>query len=205
MAALRTGRHYVGFDLDPEYVERAMTRIEAETEQLGRDGGGANFRVHLPAVPSADGDEDFQARAVREGRLAKDVAKLVLEECGFENIRSGVKPSGLGIELTYIAADRNGGDWAFDVSGAFTSNRSGLTRTDTLWKALGKAAVLSQSDLGLPLVLLTTDAPRRGSAGHAALGVVLGADKPVFDVIEILDPGAQARLKGYAERGRDAG
>jgi hypothetical protein len=30
-------------------------------------------------------------------------------------------------------------------------------------------------------------------------------DKPVFDLIEILDPIAQARLKGYAERGRDSG
>ena len=108
-------------------------------------GGGGGFRVHLPAVPSADDDGDFQARAVREGRLAKDLARLVLEECGFENIQSGVKPPGLGIELNYVATDRNGDDWAFDVSGAFTSNRSGLKRTDTLWKALGKAAVLHQA------------------------------------------------------------
>jgi site-specific DNA-methyltransferase (adenine-specific) len=204
LAALQTARHYVGFDNDPAYVEQASARIEAETGRLGK-GTGSNSKVRLPAVPSAEEDGDLQARAVREGRLAKDLAKLVLEESGFVNIRSGVKPPGLGIELSHLATDRNGEDWAFDVSGAFTSNRSGLTRTDTLWKALGKAAVLSQANAELPLVLLTTDAPTKGSAGHTALSVVLGRGKPVFDVIEILDPIAQARLTGYAERGRGAG
>jgi len=205
IAALLTGRHYVGFDTDPEYVERAEARIEVERVRLGRSDGPSTFRVQLPAVPSADEDDDVQARAVREGRLAKDLAKVVLEESGFRDIRSGVKPPGLGIELTYVATDGNGEDWAFDVSGAFTSNRSGLTRTDTLWKALGKAAVLHQALPTLPLVLLTTDAPRKGSAGYTALNVVLGADKPVRDLIEILDPVAQARLEGYAERGRGSG
>ena len=32
--------------------------------------------------------------------------------------------------------------WYVDVSGAFTSTRGGLRRTDTLWKSLGKAAAL---------------------------------------------------------------
>ena len=205
IAALRTGRHYVGFDTDPEYVGRAEARIALERERLGTSAGTSAFRVQLPAVPTADEDEGFQARAVREGRLAKDLARVVLEECGFEDIRSGVRPPGLGIELNFLATDRNGDDWAFDVSGAFTSNRSGLMRTDTLWKALGQAAVLHQADPTLPFVLLTTDAPRKGSAGSTALNVVLGVHKPVFDLIELLDPVAQARLKGYAERGRGTG
>jgi len=205
VAAVRTGRHYVGFDTDPHYVERAEARIALEAEQVGSDDGASNPRVRLPAVPSADEGEDLQGRAVREGRLAKDLAKLLLETCGFTHIRSGVRPSGLGIELSFVATDSRGGDWAFDVAGAFTPNRSGLKRTDALWKALGKAAVLSQADPQLPLVLLTTEAPAKGSAGHTALHVVLGPDKPVFDLIEILDPIAQARLRAYAERGRAAG
>ncbi len=204
VAALRTGRHYLGFDTDPEYAVRAESRIRAEREHLTTRGSRASFTVRLPAVPSADGDEDFQGRAVREGRLAKDVAKMLLEECGFENIQSGVRPPGLGIELNFTATDKNGDDWAFDVSGAFTTNRSGLRRTDTLWKALGKAAVLSAADRQLPLILLTTDAPTKGSAGHAALNVMLGPNRPVVDLIEILDPDDQARLRSYAERGRDA-
>ena len=80
--------------------------------------------------------------------------------CGFENIHAGVQAPRAWIELNYIATDKSGEDWAFDVSGAFTSNRSGLMRTDTLWKALGKAAVLSQAEQQIPLVLLTTDVPQ---------------------------------------------
>ena len=205
VAALRTGRHFIGFDTDPEYVERAAARIEVEKAGLGTTDGWSDFRVHLPAVPSADADEGFQAKAVREGRLAKDIARLVLEASGFANIRPGVRPPGSGIELSYLATDRTGEDWAFDVSGAFTSNRSGLKRTDTLWKALGKAAVLSQAHPDLPFVLLTTDVPTKGSAGSMALNAVLGVDKPVFDLIELLDPIAEARLEGYAGRGRVPG
>ncbi len=204
VAAVRTGRHYVGFDTDPEYVARAETRIEAERALLATPRR-VSHRAHLPAVPSADEQEHPLVGAVRDGRLAKDLARIVLEACGFGNIRPGVKPPGSGIELTYTATDSRGEDWAFDVSGVLTANRSGLKRADTLWKALGKAAVLSHAHPELPLVLLTTDAPTKGSAGHTALSVVLGEDKPVFDVIEILDPVARARLAEYAERGRAAG
>ena len=130
----------------------------------------------------------------------------MLEACGFGNIRSGGEATGSrASNSTYTATDSRGEDWAFDVSGVLTANRSGLKRADTLWKALGKAAVLSHAHPELPLVLLTTDAPTKGSAGHTALSVVLGEDKPVFDVIEILDPVARARLAEYAERGRAAG
>ncbi len=201
IAAVRTRRHYVGFDTDPAYVERAESRIRAERERLSAEGGRMPFTVHLPAVPPVDEGEGRQARAVREGRQAKDLAKLLLEESGFENIRTGVKPPGLGIELHFVATDRHGDDWAFDVSGAFTSNRSGLRRADALWKALGKAAVLGESDRRLPLILLTTDAPVRGTAGFTALQVVLGPHRPVVDVIEILEPEDQRRLADHAERG----
>ena len=118
------------------------------------------------AVPSADETEDFQARAVREGRQAKEIAEILLDECGFVDIRSDVKIAGLGIELNFVAND-HGDDWAFDVSGAFTSSRAGLKRTDTLWKALGKAAVLHEDRTDLPLVLLTTDARREAAPAKA--------------------------------------
>ena len=41
----------------------------------------------------------------------------MLEACGFEDIRPGVKPPGSGIELSFIATDRTGEEWAFDVPG----------------------------------------------------------------------------------------
>jgi hypothetical protein len=108
----------------------------------------------------------------------------------------------LGIEVNFLAVDQAGHEWAFDVSGAFTSSRAGLRRTDTLWKALGKAAVLHEGRGDLPLVLLTTDAPARGSAGHTALEVLKGPGRPVFDLVELLNTSDQERLRVYALRGR---
>ena len=205
VAAVRTGRHYVGFDTDPDYIEIAERRVAEERDRLAQaDTERVPFRVELPAVAPADDDEGYQARAVREGRQARELAAILLEECGFENLRTEVKPRGLGITLNFVATDQLGDDWAFDVSGAFTSNRGGLRRTDTLWKALGKASVLHESGDGLPLVLLTTDAPGRGTAGAQSLKVMRGPDKPVFDVIELLSVEDQARLRRYAQQGRHA-
>jgi DNA modification methylase len=204
VAALRTRRHYIGFDTDADYVNAAERRIAVERQHSDSQSSASTvpFRVELPAVTPADDSEDFQARAVREGRQAKELARLLLERCGFVNIREDVKPRGLGIVLNFVAADETGEDWAFDVSGAFTSNRAGLRRTDTLWKSLGKAGVLHESALGLPLVLLTTDAPAKGTAGHQALNVMRGPIRPVFDLIELLNTDDQARLHDYAIHGR---
>lgn len=200
VAALRTERHYIGFDTDKPYVDRADERIAEETARLGRQESLTSlpFRVQLPAVSSGDHGEDFQARAVREGRQAKDLAGILLETCGFVDIRPDVKIPGLGIAVNFFAIDQAGQEWAFDVSGAFTSSRAGLRRTDTLWKALGKAAVLHEGRGDLPLVLLTTDAPARGSAGHAALKTIKGPGRPVFDLVELLNTRDQERLRDYA-------
>jgi site-specific DNA-methyltransferase (adenine-specific) len=211
VAAVRTNRHYLGFDTDAAYVTIAEQRVGAEHERIeaAQHDARATFRVELPAVAATDESVDFQARAVREGRQARELAEVLLRECGFDDIRSEVKPRGLGIVLNFVATDASGEDWAFDVSGAFTSNRAGLRRTDTLWKSLGKAAVLHQHQLheggdAMPLVLLTTDAPAKGTAGHRALRVVRGPDRPVFDVIELLNLDHQKRLRAYAHTGKSA-
>ena len=216
VAAVRTGRHFIGFDTDPEYVTIAESRVSGERERISTErpdpsgvGTVGSFRVELPAAPveASSGDvPDPLAVAVRDGRQAREVAEILLGQCGFDHIRSEVKPRGLGIVLSFVAADRTGADWAFDVSGTFTTNRSGLRRADTLWKSLGKAAVLHESrasddGAGMPLVLLTTDAPAKGTSGHQALRVLRGEDRPVFDVVELLDPDGHARLRSYAENG----
>jgi site-specific DNA-methyltransferase (adenine-specific) len=209
VAAVRAERHYIGFDTDPDYVAIAEGRVAAER---ARPGAGAGSGVLLPAVgpaladgaPDADPAPDPVAQAVREGRQARDVAMVLLERCGFEIVQSELKPRGLGIVVSFVARDLTGGDWAFDVSGAFTSNRAGLRRAETLWKALGKAAVLHRGRDDLPLVLLTTDAPVKGTAGYQALDAVRGPGGPVFDVVELLAADDQERLRGYAVNGRRA-
>ncbi len=211
VAAVRAERHYLGFDTDPGYVTIAKRRIADEHDRIDLASRKANttFRVELPAVAPTDDSVDFQARAVREGRQARELAEVLLRECGFDNIRAEVKPRGLGIVLNFVATDKTGADWAFDVSGAFTSNRAGLRRADTLWKSLGKAAVLHEHQVhnggdGMPLVFLTTDAPAKGTAGHQALRVMRGEGRPVFDLVELLSTEDQHRLRAYATRGRAA-
>ncbi len=205
VAAVRTGRHYIGYDTDPAYIAAARGRVADEGARLAQEDSRRRSplrSVELPAVPApADPAEDFQARAVREGRKAKELAALVLEHCGFTDVRTDQRYPELGVEVNFVASDATGADWAFDVSGGFTSSRAGLKRTDTLWKALGKAAVLHERHRGIPLVLLTTDAPVRGSAGDAALRVVLGPGKAVYDVVELLSAEGQERLHGYASKG----
>lgn len=196
VAAVRTRRHFIGFDTDPSYVELADRRIAEEA------GGLCGPRVRLPALAISDESEDALAAAVREGRQAKDLAEILLGGCGFTNLRTDVKLSTLGIELSFLALDQLGHEWAFDVSGAFTSGTAGLRRSDTLWKALAKAAVLHQGRPDLPLVLLTTDVPKKGSAGHTALKALKGPDGAVLDVAELLNGSDHQRLLDYARHGR---
>ena len=214
VAALRTARHYAGFDTDPAYVDRAEERIALERQQLDEAQAlGAGRRVTVPAVRSKEGDEegDFHVRAMRRGEKAKELARQALSASGFTDITSDVTIGDLGIQVSFAAADAHGQVWLFDVSGAFSSTRPGLKRMDVLWKALGKASVLHEAlrgdpdraDLG-PLVLLTTEAPPARSAGGRVLRAVRHDDHcgPVHDVIELLDREGLARLQRYAHDGR---
>jgi site-specific DNA-methyltransferase (adenine-specific) len=205
VAAVRTGRHYVGYDTERAYIDAARVRVADEVARVAAEDARRRspFRtVELPAVPGpADPSEDYQARAVREGRKAKDLAYEVLTQCGFTHVRKDVPYPTLGVEVNFLGRDATGQEWAFDVSGGFTSTRAGLKRTDTLWKALGKAAVLHERHPSTPLVLLTTDAPVKGSAGDAALRVVLGPDKAIYDIVELLSSEGHERLHRYATEG----
>jgi site-specific DNA-methyltransferase (adenine-specific) len=200
IAAVRTERHYAGYDTDPEYVAKAKTRIDREKTRLARlrESDPEPHRVVLPSTPAAASDgEDFQARAVREGLAARDLARVALEKCGFAEIENNVSLP-VGVEVNFIARDQSGEQWFFDVSGGFTSNRPGLRRTDTLWKALGKAAVLHQAKKPYPLVLLTTNAPAPNSSGAAALAEMRGPKRPIRDVVVLSSSDDLQRLRDYA-------
>ena len=185
-AAVRTGRHFVCYDLDENYISLAQKRVEQERLLLARQGGTARAKMSLPAVASrARPNEPVQYQAIREGRAAKEIARAVVEAAGFSDIRQDQRQPG-GIHVDFTAHDAKGHLWFFDVTGSFTSHRSGLARTDGVWKALGKAAVLREMGQN-PFVLLTTEAPERASAGYGALEKLTGPKKkPVRAVIEIL-------------------
>ncbi len=198
VAAMQTERHFVGYDLDESYIKLAESRIEEEHRRLLQEASATLPKVSLPAIPAPTSpDEDFLSRSVREGRAAKELARSAIEIAGFTDILSNQHQPG-GIVVDFTAKDRRGKTWLFDVAGSFTSHRGGLKRTDTLWKALGKAAVLREV-CNTPLVLLTTDIPTRGT-GAEALKAVVGQGKPIHTVIEMLNPTGLEFLATLCER-----
>jgi DNA modification methylase len=202
VAAAKTQRRYIGYDLDPAFAALARERVEGVLERrLQRvpdrphdiTVSSPSEQQHLAIDPS-----DFQARAAREGKAAQDLAAQRLEEAGFTILRRNSRLKGLGLTVNFLAADATGAEWYFDVSGAFTSVRPGLMRTDTVWKSLGRAHVLANQGIG-PLVLLTSNLPRRGSDGDRALRNATRA--AFFDAIEIFSNDDFARLQAYAGGG----
>ncbi len=208
VAAVRTGRHFIGFDTDPGYIATAEQRVAAERDRVADEPSSPLVVVAARGTddPATD-PADPVAAAVRAGRQAADVARILVGECGFGDIRTDVRPRGLGITLDLVATDATGTDWAFDVSGGFTTGISGLRNTDTLWRSLARAGVLHQATrtgrtARLPLVLLTTAAPTRNSSGAKALATMTGTpDGPVYDVVQLLDPHDRERLTGHARNG----
>jgi site-specific DNA-methyltransferase (adenine-specific) len=212
VAAVRTGRRFVGYDTETAYVEISEQRIRAEQDLRMHEAvpvERARRTSRRPASaakrPQKDDGTEVVARALRQGHKARELAQELLDHCGFVEVATGVK-AGHGIEVSLSGVDGTGQRWYFDVSGAFTSTRAGLRRTDTLWKALGKAAVLRASHPDIPFVLITTDAPVAGSAGDQALRTLrqrAGSDRfgAVFDVIEMESAVDRLRLRTYASKG----
>ncbi len=183
VAALRCGRHYAGYDLDESYIRLAEARVAEERRR---------FEARTAAGEPSEGD-DFSARAVVEGRTAHDIAREAIELAGFSDIREDQRQPG-GVEVTFTAGGRDGSIWLFDVSGGFTNHRPGLQRTDALWKAIGKAAVLQQVGT-FPLVILTAGLPVRSSPGAVALQQVTGPGRPVCAVIDVTRRSGREQLR----------
>jgi site-specific DNA-methyltransferase (adenine-specific) len=198
VAAAKTGRRYAGYDLDPDYADIASKRVEGvllrRRQPVERDGPVTSPQAHQLSL--ADGD--FQARAVSEGKAVQDLAQRRLEEAGFTIVKKNSRLKGLGVTMNFVAADQAGTLWYFDVSGAFTSVRPGLMRTDTVWKCLGRAHVLVNNEIE-PVVFLTSNLPKRGTEADRALRKATPA--AFFDAIEIFSEADFARLRAYASGG----
>jgi site-specific DNA-methyltransferase (adenine-specific) len=192
VAAVRTDRHYAGYDLDTDYVKKAEARVETEKEALAQETMIAPVRVALPAVPVAGEDDDSWAHAIRTGRAAREVARVVIDAAGFTNIKESQRQPG-GIEVDFTACDSSDRDWLFYVAGGFSSYRAGLQRADTLWKAIGAVAVLHEAGRSR-IVLLTAGRPTPNGASAEAIKHISGPGKLVHVVVDLLDPSSTAIL-----------
>ncbi len=185
VAAMRTGRHYIGYDTDNGYIEAAERRLVDE-------------RVDVAAAPTVEllANDGRKTEPFRGGWSSKEVAKWLLTEAGFLDIddEAIVMP---GVAPTLRAIDRGGRVWWIDVVGGRTSSRPGAQRIDVLWRAIAKGAVLLQIDPSAGFAILTVDQPTAASGGRA-LAAVTGVGKPVAAVVDMLCESAVSTLAGLA-------
>ncbi len=205
VAAARTGRRGIGYDLDEAYVAIARDRVQTERARwaepvvsAGTSGStGARAATAIPPE-GEDRHEHFQVRAAREGKMARELAERAVTAAGFEVVSAPAKVA--GAQFDFLVSGPSGERYFVDVSGAFTSVRPGLVRADTLWKTLGRAAVLARAGRdgsGSPrLLVLTSHLPKKGGEGDKALRAAGGV--LVFDAVEIFDDSGLARLAAYA-------
>jgi DNA modification methylase len=175
VAAQRTGRMGVGYDLDSAYVALSRARLAEEVAAPVDAGTGA-------------AGADYGASA---GTLAKDA----LAGAGFVDVRPNRRLRGLGLMVSFTARDAGGCTWHFDVAGPNSAYRGGMAKTDTVWRTLGRAHVMASNGV-TPLVVLTPLLPRPGSEGDKALRAT--GTKGFFDAVDLFSSDARARLSAYA-------
>ena len=176
IAAARLGRRYIGYDLDPAYVEIARTRVLNES------------------APPETSPETL------DGKTAQKLAEEIVAAAGFTITHVNRRIAKTGTRVSIVAADSDGAPWFFDVTGAFTTYRGGLIRTENVWKTLGRAhALRGRIAHDTPVVFLTTDLPRARGEGDLALRAA-GPDA-FFDAIELRSDEGRARLERYATGG----
>lgn len=173
VAAVRTGRHYLGYDTDDAYAKAARDRVAAE----------AASAVVVPVEARPD--------------KASGAARELLEAAGFTvedaKITKRRRLAG-GLTADWLATDVTGTDWVVLVAGASTVVRGGLRRSDVLFRTLGEASVLTAA--GHRVLVLTTDLPVARTAALTALRDARG--RSLVDALELGAPGVPERLAAYA-------
>jgi DNA modification methylase len=163
VAAVKTGRRYIGYDTDANYVRQARERVAS--------------------LPLSD---------PIERRTLKDVGRQLLEAAGYTDLTENVKVSP-GVVVSFAATSPSGRRRLFEVGGVHTPARSGLSRIDVTWKTIAKASIARQVDPDVELVVLTSGAVRggplsvasgEGGSIHAVIDVVAPG---ALDAVQALD------------------
>ena len=132
VAAVNTGRHYVGYDTDPEYVRQARERV-------------------VTMVPEAR----------RDRRTLKEMARTLLDDAGYTDVEESVRIAP-GVTVGFRATSPDGNVRLFELGGTHTPARPGLSRIDALWRVVAKAAVAQQVAPDVDFVVLTAGTVRGG-------------------------------------------
>ncbi|HVB01448.1 MAG TPA: site-specific DNA-methyltransferase [Acidimicrobiales bacterium] len=186
VAATRLKRHYVGYDLDEQYLDLARKRIEHEQGD----------QMKAPAVKRSGETPREVVTLIDSGHSATDIARELLNRARFKLIGEQINISA-GFRVTFKVEDQSGNLLYVDVAGAFTHARAGLNRPDVLWHAIGQAAVMQ--GLGLaPLIVLTAGVPDERSPQSRALRACVGENRPIAAIIDIFEPKSLDQLSRWA-------
>jgi site-specific DNA-methyltransferase (adenine-specific) len=132
VAAVNTGRHYIGYDTDAGYVRQARERIES-------------------MVPEAR----------RDRRTLKEMARTLLDAAGYTDVVEAVRIAP-GVTVSFSATSPTGVVRLFELGGTHTPARPGLSRIDAAWRVIAKAAVAAEVTPETEFVVLTSGTVRGG-------------------------------------------
>ncbi|HVA75521.1 MAG TPA: site-specific DNA-methyltransferase [Acidimicrobiales bacterium] len=181
VAAVTTGRHYAGYDLDESYVRLAEARVDEARRHLDAE---TRIEVKVPAESS-----DAPGDPVAAGYAAKELARDLLVTAGFADVRENQRQPG-GVKVTFTALDGRRRTWQFEVAGGFTTHRPGVKRSEHLWRVIAKAAVLQSAGASRFVLLTAGDA-----SGIEPLAAVTGDCKPIRTVVDLTSPSAVETLR----------
>lgn len=163
VAARQTGRSFVGYEMDPTYIDIARQRIEHEAS---------------PEVVAKRMHRD-------EVRTLRDLVEEVMSRAGCEVVEWGVRIV-TGFDVSGKARSTRGWEFLFDIVGGAMPGRSGLARGDLMWREIGRAAVVSAVRPAVPFVVFSAGLPER-SGGGLALQSTVGIGQPISAVVHVED------------------
>ena len=185
VAAVRTGRHYIGYDTDPDYVDAATARARAAQPVVDQ--------VALPPGSARD------LAPVTAGAAARELARDLLVDAGCTAVRDDAAVVA-GVQPTFRAVAPDGAVWWFEVAGGRTGSRPGLQRIDIVWRAIAKAAVVGAHEPTHRFAVLHCGLPSTASGGRA-LDEVVGPGRPIAGLVDITATDAVAVLRELLVRG----
>ena len=176
VAALRSGRDAVGYDLDPTYVELSLARLVDEATGDGVSGAGA---------------------AASDGTSAGTLARAALEAAGFADVRPNRRLRGLGLAVDFTGTDAR--------AARGTSTSPGRTPpTAAAWPAPRRCGVPSAGPTCWrpaamrPSSCSRPSSPRPGTEADRALR----APGPggIFDAVDLLSADARPAPRHLRQR-----
>ncbi len=132
VAAKNTGRHYLGYDTDPGYVQQAKERVKS-----------------------------MAPRELPDRRTLKEMARTLLDDAGYTAVDEAARVSP-GVTVNFRGVGPDGVTRIFELGGVNTPARPGLSRVENVWKSIAKAAICHEVSPEVDVVVLTIGTIRGG-------------------------------------------